>query len=136
MSTVKKVFLGIDSVATGKRIHDLMKCKGLSMKAVSEEVLVSQQSVWKWCKGQTVPSLDNMVILSRILGVPMDDIIVVNENIEIRNVTDATQKNVWIVTTGRAENASVQQKSKDAYSKLGHNMFMICRESRCKKMSV
>ena len=37
------------------------------------------QAVYRWQRGETLPSLDNMIMLSGILDVKIDDIIVCTE---------------------------------------------------------
>lgn len=43
------------------------------------------QAVYKWLSGSSLPSLDNMVILSRILHTSIEDILVVEEHTEAGN---------------------------------------------------
>ena len=35
------------------------------------------QAIYKWQRGVVLPTVDNLVILSRVLGVPVDEILVV-----------------------------------------------------------
>ena len=41
------------------------------------------QAIYKWIHGTAMPTIDNLVILAAVLGVTMDDIVVV-DNINIR----------------------------------------------------
>jgi hypothetical protein len=36
------------------------------------------QAIYKWIHGTSLPTIDNLVILAAILGVTMDDIVVVD----------------------------------------------------------
>ena len=36
------------------------------------------QAIYKWKRGECLPTLDNLIILSSIFGVPIDKIIVTN----------------------------------------------------------
>lgn len=123
MSAIQKVFIGIDTEATGERIHALMKQKGLTIREVADAVSISSQSVWKWCKGQTVPSLDNMVILSKILETGIDDIVVKKENSATKNNSGSPQQKFWAVTSGSGKNAPGKKES---------NFFTICMASKNK----
>ena len=38
--------------------------------------LASPQAIYKWQHGETIPSVDNLIILADVLGVYMDEIIV------------------------------------------------------------
>lgn len=52
-----------------------MKRKSYTAKEVAVMMGLSYQSVWKWCKGESIPDVENLLILSRILEVAMDDLI-------------------------------------------------------------
>ncbi|MCR4861730.1 MAG: helix-turn-helix domain-containing protein, partial [Ruminococcus sp.] len=36
------------------------------------------QAIFKWMRGDAMPSIDNIVILAHILDVPIDEIIITN----------------------------------------------------------
>lgn len=67
---------GIDMEATGKRIGYLMKKSGWSAKEISDSMGVTFQAVYKWREGKAIPDMENLYLLSRLLGVRMDDFIV------------------------------------------------------------
>lgn len=70
----------IDSEETGKNIKRLMDEKGISYKDVYLALgLCGHQAVYKWIWGQSMPTLDNMVGLSYLLGVTIEDILVMRE---------------------------------------------------------
>lgn len=72
--------LSINVEETGKNIMDLRKRAGLKVSDVQETMgFTSPQAVYKWESGKNLPSLDNCIILSRMLGVKVDDMIVTNE---------------------------------------------------------
>lgn len=67
----------IDTVATGKNINDIRKSAGLSVKEIQTELGFSTpNAIYKWIHGETLPTIDNLVILSQILNVSMDNIII------------------------------------------------------------
>ena len=64
--------------ATGKRIDSLRKARGLSVKDLMIAVGVgSPQAIYKWLKGTSLPSVDNLVMLSDIFDLEIDEILVV-----------------------------------------------------------
>ena len=76
---MKSDVLQINMKATGKRLKNLCKEKCVTVKRIQEELHIgAYQSVYNWFAGKTLPSLDNMYRLSRMLGVPIDDIIIDN----------------------------------------------------------
>lgn len=56
-------------------ILQLRKALGLSQEQLAEQVGVSRQSISKWETGQSVPELDKLLALSRILGVSTDTLL-------------------------------------------------------------
>jgi len=71
-----KICPAINSKATGQNIKNLMRARGLVVKDVQEYLkLVSPQSIYHWFEGRSVPSVDNVYALSRLLNVSMDAII-------------------------------------------------------------
>lgn len=69
---------GIDKEATGERIRQLRKQRNLRVTDISEYMgFEDPQAVYKWQRGQTLPSLDNMVALAKLFRVPIEAIIVI-----------------------------------------------------------
>lgn len=76
---MKPVYLSIKQEATGKRMKELFRKNGYSVKDVQEAMgFESPQAVYKWLSGRSLPSLDNFLILSRILHTSIEDILVVD----------------------------------------------------------
>lgn len=73
----KFTFPVIDMETTGKKIRKLMDEKGISPTEVQSVCgLGSIQAVYKWFSGKSVPSIDNLGILSNLLNTPIDDLVV------------------------------------------------------------
>ncbi len=67
----------IDVIATGKNIKKLMVETGTSISQVQEVVgFRYPTTIYKWIRGDGLPSIDNLVILADILGMKIDDIVV------------------------------------------------------------
>lgn len=70
----------LDMEATGENIQNLMAKNGIKVKDVQRACGFSvPQGVYKWIHGDHMPSIDNLVILSHLLGVTIDDILVIKE---------------------------------------------------------
>lgn len=68
--------MDIDAVATGKRIQELRKELGLRVTDISDYMgFWDPQAVYKWLRGESLPTLRNMYQLSRLFGTTIDDII-------------------------------------------------------------
>lgn len=68
----------IDMAATGMNITRLRINAGLTVRDLQAVFGFSTpQAIYKWQRGDAMPTLDNMVVLAAVFGVPMDDILVV-----------------------------------------------------------
>jgi transcriptional regulator with XRE-family HTH domain len=75
----------LDPIATGKRIKELRKQNNLKVREVSEYMgFESEQAVFKWQRGDSMPTLDNMLALSRLFNTPIDDILCERDDAEER----------------------------------------------------
>jgi len=76
-----KHFPVIDPVATGANIVRLRKERGLTVRDLQEYFGFEEpQAIYKWQRGKSLPTVDNLYALSAILDVPMDKIIVSFDN--------------------------------------------------------
>ena len=68
----------IDMVNTGLNITSLRKARNLSVKDVQAVLgFNTPQAIFKWQRGDCLPSLDNLVILAELFEVSIEDILVV-----------------------------------------------------------
>ena len=70
----------INMVATGQRITELREASGMSVRELQDVFgFATPQAIYKWQRGTAMPTIDNLVALSVIFGVQIDDIIVLDE---------------------------------------------------------
>ena len=68
----------INLVKTGKNIKSLLIKCNISVSKLQDILgFTSPQAIYKWFWGQSLPSVDNLVILSRLLNVSIEDILVI-----------------------------------------------------------
>ena len=68
----------VDTVATGRNIDRLRIAAGMSVKDMQMVFgFATPQSIYKWIHGTSMPTIDNLVILAAMLGVTLDEIVVV-----------------------------------------------------------
>ena len=61
---------------TGINLHRIMDKRGITPKDIKEFLnLGSIQTVYNWCNGQNMPTVDNLYALSQLLRVSIDEII-------------------------------------------------------------
>ena len=68
----------IDLTATGQNIKNLRVAAGISVRDLQAILgFTNPQAIYKWQNGDCMPSIDNLVILAAVLGVTVDQILVV-----------------------------------------------------------
>ena len=71
-------------VATGKNIVRLREASGLSVRYLHEIFgFATPQAIYKWQHGTAMPTIDNLIVLSAVFQVSMDEIIIVENNTQI-----------------------------------------------------
>ena len=69
---------------SGKRIKTLMKQSGVSARDLQEIMGFPYiQTIYNWTRGINLPTIDNLVVLSQIFNIPINDIIV-TDYVEIK----------------------------------------------------
>lgn len=69
----------IDLEKTGQNIKVMRNKAGLSVKDVQAVMgFTNPQAIYRWENGSSLPTLDNLVILASILGVPIQEILAVD----------------------------------------------------------
>lgn len=79
---MEPMYLSIQQKETGKQIKKLLMEQGYTVKDVQSAMgFENPQAIYKWMSGRSLPSLDNLIILSRLLHTSMEDILVVDGDI-------------------------------------------------------
>ena len=75
----------INMTATGKNIMRLRINAGMTVKDLQDVFgFTTPQAIYKWQRGTAMPTLDNMVALAAVFGVTIDEIIVVQNQSQLR----------------------------------------------------
>ena len=76
------IFPTIDLVATGQNIVRLREESGLSVRELQDIFgFATPQAIYKWQHGAALPTIDNLIVLSTIFKVSMEEIIIVETKI-------------------------------------------------------
>ena len=87
----------IDLRATGQNIKTLRKAAGISVRDLQAVLgFTNPQAIYKWQNGDSLPSVDNLVILASVLGVTVDEILVTDGG----EAVDGKAGNVSLAITG------------------------------------
>ena len=67
----------IDLTATGIRITQLRQQTGLTVRDLQDIFgFNTPQAIYRWQRGVTLPTLDNLVVLAEVFGTTIDAIVV------------------------------------------------------------
>ena len=70
----------VNLTETGKNIIRLRTERGLTVRDLQSVFgFTTPQAIYKWQRGDDLPTIDNLVILARIFKVTMDEIVAVEE---------------------------------------------------------
>ena len=73
----QKPFPVIDMVETGKNIMRLREERGMTVRDLQAYFGFEEpQAIYKWQRGKSLPTVDNLYALGALLDVPMEDILV------------------------------------------------------------
>lgn len=73
------VYPMVDLPKTGRRIKEIREQKGITVKELQTFLGFEQpQAIYKWQRGECLPSFDNMYAMACYFGVTVDDILVGN----------------------------------------------------------
>lgn len=77
---MRPVMLWIRQMETGERIRALMQAQGYTVKDIQIACgFENPQSVYRWIRGDSLPSVEKLLILSRILRTDIEELLVVEE---------------------------------------------------------
>lgn len=67
----------IDMIRTGENIKRIRRERGVTVAEIAKYMgFSSPRAIYKWQNGETLPSVDNLLALSFLLDVTMDEIVV------------------------------------------------------------
>ena len=79
---MEPMYLSIQPKETGKQIKKLLTVNGYTVKDVQSVMgFENPQAIYKWISGKSLPSLDNFIILSRLLHTNIEDILVIDGDV-------------------------------------------------------
>jgi len=71
---MKPIYLSVKQKETGENIRRLLKSNGYTVKDVQEVMgFENPQAVYKWLSGKSLPNLENLLILSKLLNISIEN---------------------------------------------------------------
>ena len=59
----------------GEKIREYRQKRGLTQDALAAELHISSQAISKWENGQTMPDINLLVPISKVLGISLNDLL-------------------------------------------------------------
>ncbi len=77
MRKLKQTYENINMITTGAKLKRMLSSAGYTPKMIQEYLHLScVQPIYRWYKGMVLPSVDNLLMLSELLGVHMEELLV------------------------------------------------------------
>lgn len=95
------------------KLYELRKQKGLSQEELAGRLNVSRQTISKWEVGESAPDMDNLVSISELFGVSLDELV--------------------LDKTPEKEQPSVQVVSSELYSDIKEHVLTDDNKKKAKK---
>jgi transcriptional regulator with XRE-family HTH domain len=73
----------LDAKAVGEKINKLRIKNNLSQDQMADKLFVTRQAVSRWELGQSLPSIDSLLEMSKLFTVSFEDILCLNEQVKI-----------------------------------------------------
>jgi len=96
-------------MTVGQRIQEHRKKNGLSQEELGQRLLVSRQTVSLWEKDQTLPTVDNLLLLKEIFGISVDELLGADEKKEEAGETNPPLES-WEITYRREPLAEMSRR--------------------------
>lgn len=86
-------YSNIDMIKTGKALKYRIYAAGYSVKDIQKLLYLScPQPVYRWFRGQILPSVHHLYVLSRLLGVHMEDLLIPENILEDERFSDMKKR--------------------------------------------
>jgi len=81
LQTIRKGMVIIMNIEIANRLVNLRKEKNFSQEALAEQLGISRQAVSKWERAEASPDTDNLILLARLYGISLDELLKTEDEI-------------------------------------------------------
>ncbi|EOU1883518.1 helix-turn-helix transcriptional regulator [Clostridium perfringens] len=94
------------------KLKELRKEKNISQEQLAKELNISRQAISKWESGKAYPDIENLILLRKIFGVSLDELIMeeeekIEENNSKQELIESSEKGIFEDIDSEAEEFSV-----------------------------
>lgn len=102
----------MSNLGVNNKLKELRKEKNISQEQLAKELNISRQAISKWESGKAYPDIDNLILLRKIFGVSLDELIMeeeekVEENNSKQELIESSEKGIFEDIDSEAEEFSV-----------------------------
>lgn len=76
----------------GKRIYEIRQQKNITQEQLAHDLAISRQAVSKWESGKAIPDIENLMYISSLYDVSLDELIKGDDRVGQKIVADASAK--------------------------------------------
>lgn len=83
----------VNMAATGARLRDKIFEAGYNVKSIQDYLeLACPQSIYKWIRGESLPSINHLYMLSKLFDVHMEELIVTEDDVLLSLIDKVRKK--------------------------------------------
>ena len=90
------------NIETANRLYELRKKSGLSQEELAEKLGISRQSISKWERAEASPDTDNLILLAKLYGITLDELIMGGDKAENADTANAAAEDAEASKSGDA----------------------------------
>ena len=76
----------------GQRIYKIRQQKNITQEQLAKDLTISRQAVSKWESGKAVPDIENLMYISSLYDVSLDELIKGDDKVGQKIIADASAK--------------------------------------------
>lgn len=88
------------NIEIANRLVNLRKANNLSQEALAEKLGISRQAVSKWERAEASPDTDNLILLARLYGVSLDELLKTEDEIPMPESSEQSMETVLAEHSG------------------------------------
>ena len=88
------------NIEIANRLVNLRKANNLSQEALAEKLGISRQAVSKWERAEASPDTDNLILLARLYGVSLDELLKTEDEIPMPESSERSMETVLAEHSG------------------------------------
>lgn len=101
------------NIEIANRLVNLRKANNLSQEALAEKLGISRQAVSKWERAEASPDTDNLILLSRLYGVSLDELLKTEDEISMPEAQLPEEEGYSLVKTSTEQDEQQEDASSD-----------------------